>query len=89
MKFFMWKIINSTNQQRFELVYKKFQTFASGKFAIQQFNGEWCMLDFPLSVLLQVLKSFCHSIFGNSTNQQRLELLLEIFQVFASGKLPI
>ena len=47
------------------------------------------MLDFPLSVLLQVLKSFCHSIFGNSTNQQRLELLLEIFQVFASGKLPI
>ena len=37
---------NSTNQQRFELVYKKFQAFASGKFAIQQFNGEWRMLGF-------------------------------------------
>ena len=47
------------------------------------------MLDFPLSVLLQALKSFCHCIFGNSTNQQRLELIHEIFQVFASGKLSI
>ena len=47
------------------------------------------MLDFPLSVRLQVFKSFCHCIFGNSTNQQRLELIHEIFQVFASGKLSI
>ena len=58
MKCFKWKIINSTNQQRFELIYKKFQAFASGKFAIQQFNGEWRMLDFQLRGLLQVLKSF-------------------------------
>ena len=46
MKFFKWKMINSTNQQSFELIYKKIQAFASGKFAIQQFNGEWGMLGF-------------------------------------------
>ena len=44
--FCKWKIINSTNQLTFEIVYKKFQAFASAKFAIQQFNGEWRMLGF-------------------------------------------
>ena len=56
--FCQWKNCNSTNQHRLELIYKTFQDFDTGKFAIQQFNGEWRKLDFPLSVLLQVLKAF-------------------------------
>ena len=40
LQIWQWKIGNSTIQRRIELIYKKFQAFESGKFAIQQFNGE-------------------------------------------------
>ena len=36
-----------------------------------------------------LLQNFCQWKNCNSTNQQRLELIHEIFQVFASGKLSI
>ena len=64
--FCKWKIINSTNQQRFELIYKTFQAFASGKFAIQQFNGEWCILDIKEICNSQLLQSFCQWKIVNS-----------------------